>query len=379
MTSRQFCILLALLTISVKVQKLPCFMFEVLGKDSFVMFLFYMAVNVVGILMALFILKIKERREMLGLSESRFEFWLNKTINLFAIFYFIVQVLLLYEHIQDLFSNTLFDNMPWWIFSFLLLFAVFYLAHTGIKNIALGGELYFFAIVLSYLVIGVLSGVHTDFSNVLPFQTIDFHLISNNFIKFNSWFGDFFILLFLGSKTKKISVAKTLLTYCFSLIFVVYLVVCFNGIYLNHTALQSGLIAEITEQSMLGMNIGRIDWFLILITEIGVVLSCGAMFYFAVSSARKTMPKVKAIWIEILIALVVYYFDIFYFVDMHAKRNFFYGFVSYFSISLKIVGISLLFLTAVAWFFKIRKKSLKNNQKMGANTWKDFLKTMLRS
>ena len=88
MTSRQFCILLALLTISVKVQKLPCFMFEVLGKDSFVMFLFYMLVNVVGIFMALFILKIKQRRNQLGLTESRFEIWLNKTINLFAIFYF---------------------------------------------------------------------------------------------------------------------------------------------------------------------------------------------------------------------------------------------------------------------------------------------------
>ena len=365
MTSKQFYILLALFVISLKVQKLPCFMFDAVGKDSYLLFLMFIAVNLVGILMAVFVLKINKQLKVQNKKVGKFVLVFQKMLYALSVFYFIVQALLLYEHIQDLFSNTLFDNMPWWIFSLLLLFAVFYLAHSGIKNIALGGELYIVLIVFSYIVIGILSGIHTDFSNVLPFETIKMSSLADNFVKFNTWFGDFFVILFLGNKAKDFKLGKTLLTYILSTMFVVFLVVCFNGIYLENTALQAGMISEITERSMIGMNIGRIDWFLILITEIGAIISCGLMLFFAQDSARKVFCKTKSIFIEIALAFVIYYFDIFYLVDMHAKRNFFYGFVSYYAISLKVSATVLLFLMAVIYFFKDRKTEIKKFEKKG--------------
>ena len=47
-----------------------------------------------------------------------------------------------------------------------------------------------------------------------------------------------------------------------------FMTISFFGVYRDYTALQPGIISSITEQSMLGMNIGRVDWFLILFAEI---------------------------------------------------------------------------------------------------------------
>lgn len=363
MTSRRFYILLALFTISIKVQKLPCFMYYNLGKDSYLMILFYFLVNIAGILMAMFILKRKDKIKQIFESKKLAIQTIKRIVLFLTSVYFVFQALLLYEHIQDLFSNTLFDNMPWWVFSLLLLFTVFYLSHTGIKNIALGGELYVPIIFICYIVIAVLGGAHSDFSSVLPFETISINALCDNFVKFNAWFGDFFIILFLGFNAKDFKTSKTLIIYSASVLFVAFLVVCFNGIYLNNASLQAGMISVLTERAMLGLNVGRIDWFVILITEIGVVISCGMVMFFACQCMRQALPKIKSIYIEIALAAVVYYFDIFYLVDLHEKIQFFYGFVSYFCIALKISFLIVLF--AIALFIKSGQKKdiIKDQQK----------------
>lgn len=295
-----------------------------------------------------------------------FLFLLKKIVMLATCFYFVIRSLLLYEHIQDLFANTLFDNLSWALFSLLLLFTVVYLANIGLENIALNFEIYLPVIVVSYIIITLLGGAHTDFSYILPLENINFGGAIGNLLKYNIWFGDFFVFYYLGRYTKNIKLSWSLILYSATMLFVALLVVEFNGIYKAYAPVQAGLISVLSEHSMLGINIGRVDWFLILLTEIGAILGCGVSLYFATKCASTAFTKIKSIYLEIAIAGIIYYFDIFVLVDLEAKREFFLKFASSYSAVIKIVSTLILLFIFIKDFSdkkKENKKNIANEQK----------------
>lgn len=318
MSARQFYLMLFIFTISLKVQKMPALLAAKLGKDGYVLLLFYFVIDLIGILLAFFIINYSKKYNFQDKGS-----WLYMTIRgiilLACSIYFMLQCLLLYESIQDLFSHILFDNLSWALFSLLLIVALFYLAITGLKNIGRVTEVYFFIIFLSYLIIAIFGGTQTDFSSVLPFQTIDMHAVFDCYVPFNLWFGDFFLVLFIGRYSKEIKLRWTLLTYALSMALTIFMFIAFFGIYGVYSSAQSSLISVLSEHSMLGVDVGRIDWFLILFTQIGTILSSSLCLYLAGFCISKTFPKVKNYWIFIFLVLILYLADVLLFVDLNSK------------------------------------------------------------
>ena len=56
-TARQFYIALFVIVVSLKVQKLPSLIAESLGKDSYLLVILYLLLNLIGIALAFLILK----------------------------------------------------------------------------------------------------------------------------------------------------------------------------------------------------------------------------------------------------------------------------------------------------------------------------------
>ena len=135
MTARQFYITLWIMVVSIKVQKLPSLVASNLGKDSYLIVLAYLVVNILLILLAFYILK-KTKNKSLNQTKSVVAKFFVKIFMIFVVVYFLSQSLLLYETIQNLFAHVLFYNLPWTLFSLMLTVTVFYLAQTGITNIA---------------------------------------------------------------------------------------------------------------------------------------------------------------------------------------------------------------------------------------------------
>ena len=366
MTSRQFYIMLWILVVSIKVQKLPSLISDSLSKDSYLLVLVYLIVNILLILLAFVILKNTQKQTLSFEKKSLFANLLKKVFMSFVVVYFLSQSLLLYETIQNLFAHVLFYNLPWTLFSLMLTATVFYLAHTGITNIARNFELYFFVIVASYLIIGVFGGMHTDFTVVFPFETVNFKNILNAMLEFNLWFGDFFLILFMGKSAKNIKLKWTLVVYSLAMVFVAILYIEFVGIYKAYSPLKPSLISVISEQSMLGINIGRIDWFLILATEIGTILSCAVCLFYAKLCASFIFPKVKKSHLLIFLSVVLYLIDILYLVDTHKKEFLFLNYITYLSLGVKIVSLIVLI------FYVMSKKINKQKNKK-------LLKTMEES
>ena len=359
MTSRQFYMVFAISVITMKMQKLACLVFSETGKDAWLMFIFYLAANLIGIIISYLIVKTFKKYTKsanYGLNFKNNNIF-GKILNLFATFYFLMHALLLYEHIQNLFTHTLFDNFSWAFFGVLLLFAVFFLSHTGIKNIARNFEIYVWLVVSSMVLIAVLGVPYTDFSGVLPFETIKISNILSKMRFFYCWFGDFFIVLFLGRYACDIKLSKTIFVYVLSMVFVSFMVVELIGQCGEYAAVEPGMISVISEPAILGLNLGRFDWFLILFSEIGAVLSCSVYIFFSKKALCDALPKVKPIFIEIILAIIMYYFDVFYFSDINAKIQFYFHFMNYFSIAFELIVI----LFFVIW---LNYKKIYKNQKI---------------
>ncbi len=356
MTSRQFYIMLSLFVIMTKMQRLSSLLFDSYGKDGYLVIIIYGLINFFAVFVAYFVYKFLDREKFKAKSKFVWATLIKKLTMFATSVYFVTQALVLFEHVQNIFADTLFDKFAWSIFSLLFLFAVFYLARTGIKNIALNFELFALIIFGSLALIAILGASHSDYSVVLPLQTIDFKNIFSSILKFNVWFGDFFVIFYMLVHTKKPKLSKTALTYGLSIIFVTFLTITFYGVFGTYSSLQPGMISTITEQSMLGVNIGRVDWFLILFAEIGTILSCAVCLYFANKSLCAVFTKVKPLWLLIIIGVAFYVMNVFVLVDKFVVREFFFGIGSTLSIILKLFTIIMLFILSLKNYFKIRKQ-----------------------
>ncbi len=358
MTSRQFYIMFWIVVISLKIQKMPSVMYEYIGKDFYLMLLPYLVINVIGIFMAFYILKRTQDKSLAHTPTSKWWSAFQKIIVFLISVYFLAQALLLYETTRNLFEHILFDNLSWVVFSLILLAVVFYLAHTGIGNIALNAELYFYIILAGYLLIAAFGAFKADFSFIFPLQTIDMSKIIGNFIQFNIWFGDFFIVLFLGKHASQIKLKWTFLTYFLAMGLVALLYLEFGGIFGEYTIMKPSLISTITEQSLLDLNIGRVDWFLILFTEIGTILSCGICVYFSKKCLKFALPKVKSIFLLIAICASLYLINVLYLVDTHTRIQLFMNYITHVAALTKWVPFVIMFVICLL----LKRKTDKNPQ-----------------
>lgn len=328
--------MLAVMVVTLKIQKLPCILSGIMGKDAYVMIMLYFVIELFLVMLAFFIAN-RTRNHTYEFKDNLALRLFKRVLLIAAGLYFLMQGVLFYEAIQDLFAHILFENLPWTLFSLLLVALVFYLANSGLRNIALNYELYAFIVFGSLIMILIFGAVRTDVTSVLPLQTINFSAVKNSFVKINFWFGDFFFVLVLARESKEIKFKWTVLTYVIAMVFVISMVIVFTGIYLSYSPMQPSLVSVLSEQSMLGVDIGRIDWFLILLSEIGTILSSGVCLYFAKKCIHGAMPKIKQGYILAVLMLALYLLDVLLLVDLRMKLIVYMGILSYFGLAIKII------------------------------------------
>ncbi len=369
MSSRQFYIVLSIFLISLKIQKMPCLVSSALGKDIWVMAMLYFVIEIGIVMLALYLAKKTKDFKLEGQSNT-FKV-IAKGVFILASVYFLFQSILFYETIQDLFEHILFDNLPWTVFSLLLVAAVFYLASSGFKNIILNFELYSVIIFVSLFVVAIFGGLQTNFTNVLPLNTINFKMVFKSFFDYNFWFGDFIIVYLLALESHKVKAKWTFVTYLVSALFVVLIYIEFAGIYLSYAPMQANLISVLSEQSMLGVNIGRIDWFLILMSEIGTILCSGLCMFYAKKFASKVFTKVNHNIIIIVLMLILYLLDVLLLVDTHIKEIIFVDNISYISVALKVIFV----ISCIVIGFKSKNSLAQNSPNQNSNQTKNSLKS----
>lgn len=362
MTPKQFYLTIIIFTFTLKIQKLPCLIYNQLEKDSIVLILLYFVVDILAmIVFYLFAQKLRDKKSLEGKFSGVVGFFIKIPLILLCI-YFFLQSLIFYEAIQDLFSHILFDNLSWTLFSLFLLFAIYYLASLDLKIIGRSFEIYFFIIITSISILTIMGVFQTDFTNILPLQTIKNHNYFEAFKTFNLWFGDYILVFFLGVNTKGTTLKRTLRSYILTMIVILFLYYEFYGIFLEYSSIQPSLVSVISEQTLLGIDIGRPEWFCILIAEIGAVLSASVCFCFSTRIAKHIFPKFKYNYILIFLVLAMYFLDIIYLVDLNAKEIFFLDYIDIFALMLKIIFFAVMIGFSLYFCSKTAKKKVKSEK-----------------
>ena len=91
-----------------------------------------------------------------------------------------------------------------------------------------------------------------------------------------------------------------------------------------------------------------------MFAELGAILTCSVYLYFSNICVESAFPKIKPFTVKILTIILLYILDVFYFVDMSVKVEFFHGKLSWIS------GLTQLILIFSLLFVAISNKTQKN-------------------
>lgn len=359
LTKRQSLFLLLICFLVIKVQRLPSLIATNVGRHGWLVLLILGGVDVLFLLLVLLFNKKAGDKTTYEVCERVGSKWLAKIIYILFAIYFILKCILPYEAVHDIFANILFDHLSWELYSVILAGTILFVASRRLRNIGRLGELFFFFIAISFIVLLVLGAVTTNYYRTLPIADINGSEFLDTCIHYNLWFGDFLILyLFIGRVKQDDSKLgwPIIVGYLICVIASAFAYIVFYGLYEYLASNQNSLISSISQFSLLGLDIGRIDWFFVLFFQIGTVIS-SALYLFLSGDCFKKVFGLKKIWVPLIIlAIGVYLADIFIFKSVQAGASIVANITKYFALFMIIILPMILFVIVCIYNKKQQSK-----------------------
>ncbi len=389
LTKRQTLFLVVICLLASKVQRLPSLISTDLGRHGYFVFLIMGMIDFVMLLLCLGFNKLAGKTTTYELTQKTGGAFYSKLIFLLFAIYFLFNSILPYEAVHDLFGNILFDHLSWPLYSVVLGLTIFFIASKGLKNMGRLAEVFFYIIVLSFLMLLILGASTSNLRLTLPVCDIDGELLVQICFKYNIWFGDFIIIYMFVGKIKQddgslgwpvavaILVATLVLTFAYMV---------FYGLYQEISGEQNSLISAISQFALLGLDIGRVDWFLVLFFQFAAVISSSTYLLLASkcflavflgeekASDKADIKRKKLVCFYVVLTLLtalIYFLDIFIFKSNQEGVALMASFTKWLGVAVVFVLPVILLITASV-FAKKRKKQEKNLQNRFKNL--SFLK-----
>lgn len=331
---RQATILVIICALAAKLQRLPSLVSYTVGRDGYIVFFMLGLFDVLFLMLAIWFFNRNNNKGTLkdvldnsyGTAVSR--------ILLFMLFcYFMIIAILPSVAIRDLFANILFDQINYNYFGLIFLFVIIFMAVKGLQTLGRQGEIY--VGILAFSVIGVLLlGLSsTRLERILPVLDIDYEILIGEMLRDTLWFGDYMILYFLTGqvslkKNEKLGAGIVIPYAVVVLIIIPVAYVVFYTIYNNLAGFQTNAISSLTQFSLLTLDIGRIDWFLVLFEQISTILASSIYILIASTCFCQAFSIKKPMIPIIIFATAIFVVDLFVFSNINTSmpqyRQFFY-------------------------------------------------------
>lgn len=377
LTKRQACYLLLICLFASKVQRLPSLIASANGRHGYLVFLILGFIDVLMLLLCLLFNKLANKSTTYLVLQKSGGAWYAKSIYVMFAVYFFFNSILPYEAVHDLFANILFDHLSWPLYSLILIGAVLFVASRGLKNIGRLSEMFFYLIFGSFLLLLIMGASTTDFFRCMPLSDVQGKVLIETCFNYNIWFGDFLVIYMFVGKMKQ-SDGKlgwiAVIIYLVSVLVLAFTYMVFYGLYENLASDQNSLISSISQFALLGLDIGRVDWFLVLFFQISTIVASSTYLYltayslFEVFSSHKKFNDSKIIKEEkeasklllilsILVAFI-YFLDVFIFKSNHEGVAIMAKITRYFGVFMVLILPLILLLSAL-----IFNKKRKNQDK----------------
>lgn len=361
-SKRQACFLLFICLIANKLQRLPNFIATNVHRNGYFVFLILGAIDVLFMFLALYVNKKSKGRNIYEICNRAGGKVFAKSIMVLLALFFFISALIPYESIHNLFAYVLFDHLSWEIYSILLIMGVFFVASRGLKNLGRITEIFFYIMFVSLILLLILGSTTTHFERILPLYDINFRKILLTCFDYGIWFGDFFIVyMFIGNIKQEEKVgSRFLLTQIAGVLIVAFAYVVFYGLYENLAPNQGSLISSISQFALLDLDIGRVDWVLVLMFEISTFISSATFVYMSAKCLKDIFGSRTITYILIPLAVLMYVIDIALFKSVQVGAGVLSYVTRYFyPVIVVLVPISVLVASIVA-NKKDKKDQIKN-------------------
>lgn len=360
-TRRQAIFIFIICTISSKLQTLPCLLVESSGKGLWAILLFGALIDAIFLTLTILVNKLCPNLTMFDIIKKIFGKPIAIIFSIMLIVYFLLTAFLPYEAVRNVFANNLFDTLPWTFYSIFLIFAVGYLAFCGLKTIGRSAELYFVIIVSSVGLLILLGAFSTNYERILPIFDFDIAKIPAHYLNHALWFGDYMIFFALMGQidtTRSALKFKDVLIYLSCIAIYIFAYIIFYGQYSLLGASQTSLLTSISSFSLLNLSIGRMDWFLVLFTQIASVLSLSTYIYCIANSANVIFGKKHYGICSIISVLTIYLLHVFLYGNTGASYSSFLAYTGTICLIIQVV-IPLIAFFATIIFHTKKKEGIK--------------------
>ncbi len=331
LTVWQCSMLLSVCLISTKFQRFPALLSEDYKNNGWLFLIAILAVDLLFVwLLSSTLTRLKDKTIFEAIEERCGKITKIFICILLALVFFFKSVIT-YRGTHEFFANMLFDKLSWFYFSILFVLLLIVMVGGGLNGIGRSAELYSYIIGIGLVTSICLGALKTDLWNIMPILDLSEPIKFESVTKFLPWLGDYLvILLFAGNiKFDRDPKKPLLLSYTISGLLVVVVYVIFYCINENLAVYQANALSAITQYSLIGLGVGRPDWFLVLFVFISTIIA-NSFYVYSYTLSFSEIFKIKRNYLLITImVLVLFVVDNFLLKNIESSIQFVQNYVGY--------------------------------------------------
>ena len=368
LSTRQSVIILSFAILATKIQRFPALLSQEFGSMGWLFVLLCLILDLPFILIAL-------RLSVLTKGKTIYESLSSRCGKPVAIFFAIVGSLFLiikmgapYKGTHEFFVSAIFDNLNWEWFSLLFIILIVVIAAGEINRIGRTAEILSSFAIIGFIGMIALGSSTATFSNLLPLSNITSLSFFSGVKKFNQWTTDYLIILFFIGRVKENKFKSAIIsTYIIILLFTCFFCAVFYANFAHLSTLPDVAISAVVEFSLFGLSLGRIDWFLALLSMSSSIVTLGFLACAATESFCDAVPVPKK-YVALSLGILCYILDTKIFTSASIFIDYYTNYITYFVLATNyIVTPSIWILLAATKNkktnifvpFKVHKKSLQ--------------------
>lgn len=283
-STRQFVVVQFLVALAVKMFMLPALMLRVVGKDSYIVMLAWIAFEFVDLTFVVLLARRNPDKTMYEILTDAFGKIVSRVIVALFTLFVCAKGLLVLGELKTFFVVTMYADINWVVMLIPLMALLCAFGIRSLRSIGRTAELITPVIVVSTLVLSGLLLGDIEFANLLPVMENGFAPIKKGMLTFPMWFGDVsFLLMFLGNiKINRGFIWKSYLSKLVATALVMLFSVTLFSTYANVSTLidYGNNVSNMTQLSMGAQDNGRFDLMFYCIWLFTVFLKLALIFYF---------------------------------------------------------------------------------------------------
>lgn len=350
-STRQFVVVQFLVALAVKMFMLPALMLRVVGKDSYIVMLAWIAFEFVDLTFVVLLARRNPDKTMYEILTDAFGKVVSRVIVALFTLFVCAKGLLVLGELKTFFIITMYADINWVVMLIPLMALLCAFGIRSLRSIGRTAELITPVIVVSTLVLSGLLLGDIEFANLLPVMENGFAPIKKGMLTFPMWFGDVsFLLMFLGNiKINRGFIWKSYLSKLVATALVMLFSVTLFSTYANVSTLidYGNNVSNMTQLSMGAQDNGRFDLMFYCIWLFTVFLKLALIFYFFTRNLGFIVGTRNNYLTSLICAAVWYAVSAFVLRNENVSYLFFTSAVKYALCPVAFVMPMLLYITAL--------------------------------